>query len=103
MNQKKLLNLLIGLHLTNKSEHIGDKHNCVIFKVLSFAHKNDIKSAVENLFKVKVHKVRTLNIKGKSRVFKRMYKGKTKKWKKAYIVLKSGYNVDLIRKMSVLK
>lgn len=59
------------------------------FKVAKDANKVEIAKAVEELFGVKVEKVNTLSVKGKS---KRMGKnvGYTSDWKKAIVTLKEG-------------
>ena len=51
-------------------------------------------AAVEQLFDVKVANVRTINVNGKS---KRMgtRKGRRKDWKKAYVSLEQGHEIDL--------
>jgi large subunit ribosomal protein L2 len=56
--------------------------------------KRLIQQAVEWVFKVKVDVVRVANVKGKPRRFKQT-SGRHNHWKKAYITLKPGYNIDL--------
>lgn len=58
------------------------------FEVKIDTNKVEIKKAVEELFKVKVEKVNTLNVKGKK---KRVgyHLGKTSDWKKAIVTLKA--------------
>ena len=57
-----------------------------VFKVAKDANKIEIKTAVEEIFKVSVEKVTTVNVGGKE---KRMgvHVGKTADWKKAYVKL----------------
>ena len=57
-----------------------------VFKVAKDANKIEIKNAVEEIFKVSVEKVTTVNVGGKE---KRMgvHVGKTADWKKAYVKL----------------
>ncbi len=53
------------------------------------ANKSEIKKAAEQLFKIKVERVRIQNKKGKKRRVGRS-EGRKKDWKKAYIKLKEG-------------
>ena len=62
-------------------------------KVVKDANKEEIKAAVEKLFEVEVDSVRTLNVKGKTKRHGSSF-GKRKDWKKAYVVLKEGQNID---------
>ncbi len=59
------------------------------FKVGRQAGKNDIKKAVEDIFNVKVSKVRTIHYDGKMKKRGR-YEGRKAAWKKAYVTLKKG-------------
>jgi large subunit ribosomal protein L23 len=52
-----------------------------------------VRHAVEQLFKVRVASVQTLNVKGKQKVFGRL-QGKRSDWKKAYVSLEAGQNID---------
>ena len=63
--------------------------NIIAFEVDSKANKIQVKSAVEELFKVRVLDVRLFNVRGK---IKRMgrYEGKRRDWRKAYVRLKAG-------------
>ena len=56
------------------------------FKVAKDANKPEIALAVEQLFKVKVAKVNTMNMKGKKRRYMR-FEGYTPSWKKAVVTL----------------
>lgn len=56
------------------------------FKVANDATKIDIARAVEEIFKVKVAKVNTANVRGQVRRMGR-YEGKTAAWKKAIVTL----------------
>ena len=74
--------------VTEKSTAMRDAgHNIIAFEVDSKANKIQVKSAVEELFKVKVEEVRLFNVRGK---IKRMgrYQGKRRDWRKAYVRLK---------------
>jgi len=57
-----------------------------VFEVDLKATKTEIKQAVEQIFKVKVTKVNTINYSGKPKTYGR-YSGYTAKWKKAFVQL----------------
>ena len=100
IHQKRMMDLLSIItqpHVSEKSSIVAEKHNQVVFRVSKTANKHSIKQAVEALFNVKVEKVTTLNVKGKTRTF-RQVKGQRKDWKKAYVSLAEGHSIDLIEK-----
>ena len=59
------------------------------------ATKPQIRQAVEELFKVKVTKVNTLNVRGKARRKRTAQAGTTMAWKKALVTLKAGDKISL--------
>jgi large subunit ribosomal protein L23 len=63
------------------------------FRVADDASKHAIKRAVEAIFKVEVDQVRVVNYRGKS-VRRGRTTGKKSDWKKAYVTLKRGFNID---------
>ena len=75
--------------ITEKSTLLKEKNREVCFEVDSKANKSEIKKAAEQLFKIKVERVRIQNKRGKKRRVGRS-EGKKKDWKKAYIKLKEG-------------
>ena len=75
--------------ITEKSTWLKEKNREVCFEVDPRANKSEIKKAVEQLFKIKVERVRIKNKRGKKRRVGRS-EGKKKDWKKAYIKLKEG-------------
>ena len=93
MNPERLYQVLLGPHMSEKAAISAENNNSVVFKVAGDATKLEIKKAVEQLFKVNVTNVRTLNVKGKA---KRNRFGVSKKpdWKKAYVGLKQGQDID---------
>ncbi len=94
MNQQRIFQILLSPHISEKAAVIGDANNQYVFKVSTDALKNEIGAAVEQLFDVKVDKVRTVNVKGKLK--RRGAKtGKQKDWKKAYVSLQQGSEIDL--------
>jgi len=74
--------------LKEASSEEGDAQ-VLTFRVDRKADKNEIRSAVEEIFGVKVAKVRTVQYEGKMKKRGR-YEGRRASWKKAYVTLKSG-------------
>ncbi len=75
--------------VTEKSTFVKDNLHTLTFKVARRATKQEIKAAVEKIFKVKVASVRTANFHGKIRRQGR-YAGRRPDWKKAYVTLRKG-------------
>jgi large subunit ribosomal protein L23 len=75
--------------ITEKSTLRKDLYREICFEVAMGANKIEIKQAAEQLFKIKVDKVRVVKKKGKQRRVGRN-QGYTKDWKKAYVKLKEG-------------
>lgn len=75
--------------ITEKSTLLKEKNREICFEVDMHANKIQIKEATEQLFKVKVDRVRIIKKKGKKRRVGRN-EGWTKDWKKAYVKLKDG-------------
>ena len=94
MNPERIFQILLTPHISEKSAVLGDEANQAVFQVAGDAKKSEIKAAVEQLFDVKVSGVRTVNMKGKQ---KRMglRHGKRSDWKKAYVSLEQGHEIDL--------
>jgi large subunit ribosomal protein L23 len=63
--------------------------------VLPDACKPEIKRAVEKMFNVEVEHVRTVSVRGKRKSFQRTL-GKRSDWKKAYVRLKPGHDIDFL-------
>jgi large subunit ribosomal protein L23 len=79
--------------ITEKTTTEKDARNIIVFVVHRDANKIEIKESVEKLFKVEVTAVKTATVAGKlKRVGKQA--GKRPNWKKAYVTLKEGNNVD---------
>ena len=93
MNQERVFQILMGPHVSEKAAVVADTNNQYVFKVALDATKAEIKQSVEQLFKVAVDDVKTLRVKGKS---KRNRFGMTTKptWKKAYVRLTQGQEID---------
>ncbi len=92
-NQNRLIQIIVGPQISEKSTFVADKHEQVAFKVLKDATKPEIKAAVELMFKVEVDRVQVLNVKGKAKRFGKI-QGRRKGWKKAYVCLKPGQEIN---------
>lgn len=91
------MDIIIKPIVTEKLTKIGEKYNRVGFQVVSSANKIEIKKAVEALYNVTVVSVNTSAVHGKrrSRYTKTgVVKGHTPIYKKAYVTLKEGDNID---------
>lgn len=89
------IKVLVGPHMTEKSYGDTGEVENYVFKILPSATKADVKIAIEKLFNVKVKSVNTLNVKGKAKSFKQKL-GKRKNWKKAYVHLQDGFELDFV-------
>eukprot|EP00494_Astrolonche_serrata_P030805 UN31073 len=94
MNQERVFQVLRMPHISEKAAVLGDAANQAVFQVSTDARKSEIKEAVEQLFSVKVASVRTANMKGKTKR-QGMRRGKRSDWKKAYVSLEQGHEIDL--------
>ena len=70
-------------------EETQDRRQLLTFRVDRHATKPEIKSAVEQIFQVKVDQIRTINFMGKM-ARRGRYEGRKPSWKKAYVTLKQG-------------
>ncbi len=95
MNEERLMKILLEPRVTEKSTLLADKYQQFVFKVIKDATKPEVKKAVEKMFKVEVESVRVLNVKGKHKIF-RQKRGSRPGWKKAYVKLKPGFDIDFI-------
>jgi len=95
MNQERIFKVLIGPHVSEKASIVADKNKAIVFKVARDANKCEIKNAVESLWNVKVDSVRTVVVKGKKKKFGR-FEGRRQDWKKAYVSLKEGFDIDFL-------
>jgi large subunit ribosomal protein L23 len=78
--------------VTEKGVAKKDSERTLCFQVAAGANKTLVKAAVEQLFKVKVADVRTVNVEGKLRR-RGKFSGYRSDWKKAYVRLKEGQKV----------
>ena len=97
MIRERIMNVLLAPQVSEKSTRVAEKLNQVIFRVAKDSTKYEIKTAVEKLFNVKVDRVTTLNVKGKKRNFRQRL-GQRQDWKKAYVSLAEGQDIDFMVK-----
>ena len=67
------------------------------------ANKTQIRQAVQDLFKVKVSKVNTLNVRGKFRRQRTKQAGQSSNWKKAIVTLKQGDKISSLKRSNLLR
>lgn len=95
MNQERLMKVILEPHISEKSTNVAEQGNQVVFKVTTDATKSEIKQAVEKLFNVTVQGVQVSNTKGKTKRT-RFGVGKRKDWKKAYVRLSEGDDINFL-------
>lgn len=93
MNLERLYKVILGPVVSEKSAIVADVSNQVVFKVLPTSTKAEIKAAIEKLYPVTVEGVKTLNVKGKTKRT-RFGVGRRSDWKKAYVRLAEGQEID---------
>ena len=81
--------------LTEKGTRQGEKLNQYTVVADPRANKTQIKKAVQELFKVKVLRVNTLNVRGKARRQRTHQAGTAPNWKKAIVTLQKGDRIVL--------
>lgn len=93
MADTKHYDTIIAPIITEKATLLSDQ-NKIVFKVPLSATKDDVKAAIETLFKVKVVSVNTIRVKGKTKRF-RGVEGKRSDVKKAIVTLAAGQSIDV--------
>lgn len=94
-HQERLMTVLYGPHLSEKSTIVAEEHNQVVFKVRTDATKAEIRQAVELLFEVKVADVTVVNCRGKQKRHGTS-RGRRVNWKKAYVKLAPDSQIDFL-------
>ena len=92
-NQERLMQVLLAPVVSEKSTFIGEKRNQYVFHVVPNATKPEIKAAVEFMFKTQVKSVSIANVRGKQKRFGR-FMGRRNNWKKAYVALAAGQEIN---------
>ncbi len=95
MNQERIYQIILKPVISEKTTVAADKHRQIAFQVLPDASKAEIRRAVETLFEVKVRSVQVANLRGKMKRFGRT-PGKRQNWKKAYVRLHEGHDIDFV-------
>jgi large subunit ribosomal protein L23 len=93
MNTERLYQVIMAPIVSEKSTMLGEKHNQIAFRVRPDATRQEVKAAVELLFKVQVDGVQILNQKGKQKRFGR-FEGQRRNVRKAYVSLKAGQEIN---------
>ena len=83
------------VRLTEKGTRQGEKFNQYTIVADRRATKPQIRHAVQELFKVKVTKINTLNVRGKFRRQRTSQAGQAPDWKKAIVTLKAGDTIEI--------
>jgi large subunit ribosomal protein L23 len=93
-NVDQLMNVVLAPVVSEKSTMVADKNRQYVFRVADHATKPEIKAAVELMFKIKVDKVTLLNVHGKSgKRFGKQF-GRRRNWKKAYVRVAEGQEIN---------
>lgn len=95
MSKERLMNVLIGPHISEKSTRVGETGDQFVFRVRRDATKPDIKAAVELMFEVKVSEVNVVNVAGKTKRFGQRL-GRRQDFKKAYVRLAPGQRIEAL-------
>jgi len=83
--------------ITERATKLSEQRNCYTFRVSPDADKFQIKKLVEQLYGVKVESVNTAIMRGKNKsrwTKSGLLKGKTSRWKKAYVTVADGQCIE---------
>jgi len=83
-----------SVQLTEKGTRLTERENKYFFTVNGSANKTEIKRAVEELFKITVVKVNTMNYGGKKRRERTLAFGRSPDWKRAVVTVKDGEKIE---------
>ena len=90
-----VFDIIKTVRVTEKGTRQSEKLNQYTVIADRRANKVQIRNAVQELFKVKVLRVNTMNVPGKLRRQHTKHAGQTSEWKKAVVTLKEGDKIDL--------
>ena len=93
-SDEKLFQVILAPHVSEKGTRTADKHRQFVFEVRRDATKPIIKQAVEKIFNVQVEAVTVTNVQGKRKGGRNA--GRRQDWKKAYVSLKPGQDIDFM-------
>jgi len=94
MTTERDYDILLGPMVTEKGTRLSE-HGQIVFKVRMDANKAQIRKAVEGLFDVKVTKVNTIRVTGKTKIFRQAV-GRRSNYKEAIVTLSEGQNIDYL-------
>lgn len=94
-HRERLMQVLLGPHVSEKATALAEKGNQVVFKVRRDATKTDVRQAVELLFEVKVERVSVVRLPAKQKRFGQRA-GARQAWKKAYVRLAPGQDINFM-------
>jgi large subunit ribosomal protein L23 len=94
MNQVDIIRVLQAPIVSEKSTAAAEREKRFVFRVVRTATKMQVKKAVELMFGVEVDSVHVLTVKGKRKRSGRFF-GERADWKKAYVKLKPGHDIEL--------
>ena len=95
MNAERMHQILLRPVISEKSTNAAEANRQVVFEVLENATKAEVREAVEKLFDVSVIAEQVLNVRGKIKRFGKT-PGKRNNWKKAYVRLAVGDDIDFL-------
>ena len=94
MLNERVYEIIRGPHISEKATNLAEQvKKQLVLEVASDATKPEIRAAVEKMFNVKVEQVTTCQVKAKNKRVGRIL-GKRKGWKKAYVTLSEGHDVQ---------
>ena len=94
-HQERLMTVIQGPHVSEKANLVAEAANQVVFRVRPDATKAEIRKAVELLFEVEVDNVTVINVRGKIKRHGQT-SGRRVGWKKAYVTLAEGSELDFL-------
>lgn len=94
MNPERITQVLRAPRVSEKATLLADAHRQHVFQVAPGATRDEIREAVETLFDVKVARVNVMNVRGKRKGFGKR-RGRRRDWKKAYVMLREGHDIQL--------
>ena len=92
--EERLYHVILAPHISEKATRVAEKHRQIVFEVRRDATKPEIKQAIEKMFNVQVETVTVTNVKGKRKAGR--IAGRRQDWKKAYVRLKPGQDIDFL-------
>lgn len=95
MNREQLMKVLLAPIVSEKSTRLSDANRQFVFKVQPGATKPAVRKAVELMFNVKVDSVQISNMRGKVKRHGATI-GRRADWKKAYVTLAEGHDIDFM-------